>query len=294
MISIKERYINAVKDGDQFLKEIGFNDFLEMNSVLLNNNGFYIGNSENEINMALEEREAIWNSKKSNKITFMPASVNINHDLELNKKLNKYTSKDNKSNEWKSINKTFNEEVIEVKILRSSIDANEIIKNYNNLKIKEDYILQIYKLKFNGMEKAQIFAFKNDNVLADITSENLITNDFEIVSLKFQEAEKSYLDAIEGEDIPEYYLQLVLLNNKLNEICNYDTSYELITERTLVKEHNLIIEAPNFYYDDNGKATIEYFKKYNTYKGAYKRVVNSFEKKDSRFKIVDQFVALYM
>uniref|UniRef100_UPI00259520BC hypothetical protein n=1 Tax=uncultured Clostridium sp. TaxID=59620 RepID=UPI00259520BC len=70
--------------------------------------------------------------------------------------------------------------------------------------------------------------------------------------------------------------------------------YELITERTLVKEHNLIIEAPNFYYDDNGKATIEYFKKYNTYKGAYKRVVNSFEKKDSRFKIVDQFVALYM
>lgn len=265
-----------------------------MNSVLLNNNGFYIGNSENEINMALEEREAIWNSKKSNKITFMPASVNINHDLELNKKLNKYTSKDNKSNEWKSINKTFNEEVIEVKILRSSIDANEIIKNYNNLKIKEDYILQIYKLKFNGMEKAQIFAFKNDNVLADITSENLITNDFEIVSLKFQEAEKSYLDAIEGEDIPEYYLQLVLLNNKLNEICNYDTSYELITERTLVKEHNLIIEAPNFYYDDNGKATIEYFKKYNTYKGAYKRVVNSFEKKDSRFKIVDQFVALYM
>jgi hypothetical protein len=294
MISIKERYINAVKDGDQFLKEIGFNDFLEMNSVLLNNNGFYISNSENEINMALEEREAIWNSKKSNKIIFMPASVNINYNLELNEKLNKYTSKDNKSNEWKSINKTFNEEVIEVKILRSSIDVNEIIKNYNNLKIKEGYILQIYKLRFNGMEKAQIFAFKNDNVLADITSENLITNDFEIVNLKFQEAEKSYLDAIEGEDIPEYYLQLVLLNNKLNEICNYDTSYELITERTLVKEHNLIIEAPNFYYDDNGKATIEYFKKYNTYKGAYKRVVNSFEKKDSRFKIVDQFVALYM
>ena len=265
-----------------------------MNSILFNNNGFYINNSEKETNMALEEKEAIWDSKKLNKITFMPTNVNINCDLELTEKLRVYTSKDNKSKEWKSINKIFNEEVIEVKILRSGIDVNEIIKSYNKLKIKEGYILQIYKLKFDDMEKAQIFAFKNKNILADITSENLITNDFEIVSLRFQEAEKSYLDAIESENTPEDYLQLVLLNNKLNEICNYDNNYELITKRTLIKDYNLIVDAPNFYYDNNGKATIEYFKKYNTYKGAYKRVVNTFEKKSSRFKIVDQFVALHM
>lgn len=294
MISIKEIYMKAVNEGDQFLKEIGFNSFLEMNSVLLNNNGFYVDNSEEEINKALEEKEAIWCSKKLNKITFMPASLNINYDLELDEKLRIYAAKDNKSENWKSINTVFNEEGIEVKTLRSSIDVNKIIKNYNKLKIKEGYTLQIYKVKFDDMEKGQVFAFKNKNILPNITSENLITNDFEIVSVRFEEAEKSYLDAIESQNSPEAYLQLVLLNNKLNEICNYDNSYELITKRTLIKEPNLIIEEPNFYYDDNGKATIEYFKKYNTYKGAYKRVVNSFEKKDSRFKIVDQFVALYM
>lgn len=294
MISIKEIYINAVNEGDEFLKEIGFNSFLEMNSVLLNNNGFYVDNSEKQINTALDEKESIWCSKKINKITFMPASLNINYNLELDEKLRVYTAKDNKSENWKSINKAVNEEGIEVKTLKSSIDLNEIIKSYNKLKIKEGYTLQIYKVKFDDMEKGQVFAFKNKNIIPNITSENLITNDFEIVSVKFEEAEKSYLDAIESENSPEAYLQLVLLNNKLNEICNGDNSYELITKRTLIKEYNLIIDAPNFYYDNNGKATIEYFKKYNTYKGAYKRVVNTFEKESSRFKIVDQFVALYM
>ena len=46
--------------------------------------------------------------------------------------------------------------------------------------------MQIYKLKFDDIEKAQIFAFKNENVVNDVTSENLITNDFEIVKLIFQ------------------------------------------------------------------------------------------------------------
>jgi len=78
MPSIKEIFMNAVKDGDDFLKEIGFNSFLEMNSLLLNNNGFYVNGSEKEIDAALVEQEAIWNSKKINNITFMPTSVNIN------------------------------------------------------------------------------------------------------------------------------------------------------------------------------------------------------------------------
>jgi len=205
-----------------------------------------------------------------------------------------YTTKDNNSKEWKSINKIVNEEVVEVKILRSSIDVNDIIKNYNKLRIKEGYILQIYKLKFDDVEKVQVFAFKNENVVTDVTYENLITNNFEIAKLSFKEAEKSYLDAIESENTPEAYLQLVLLDNKLNEICNDDENYELITQRTIIKEDNVRVDGPNFYYDDNGKATIEYFKKYDIYKGVYKRVINTFENKSSRFKIVGQIVAVYM
>ena len=37
-----------------------------------------------------------------------------------------------------------NEENIEVKALSSSINVNEIVKNYNKLKVKEGYTLQIY------------------------------------------------------------------------------------------------------------------------------------------------------
>lgn len=242
----------------------------------------------------------LWQNKKllciskNDNITFIPSSVNINDNLELKEKLRAYEVKDNESKEWKSINKVIDDEDIEVKILRSSIDVNDVMGNYNKLRVKEGYTLQIYKLKFDDIEKAQVFAFKNENVVNDVTSENLITNDFEIVKLSFQEAEKSYLDAIESENTPEAYLQLVLLNNKLNEICNDGDNYELITQRTIIKEDNVRVDGPNFYYDDNGKATIEYFKKYDTYKGAYKRVINTFDNNSSRFKIVGQIVAVYM
>lgn len=294
MSNIKDIYINAVNDGDEFLSEIGFNSFLEMNSILLNSKGFFVSNNEEDINKALFEKEEIWNSKKSSKITFMPASLSINDDLKLNEKFNMYDIKDNKSENWKSINTVLNEESIEVKVLNSSINLNEIIKNYNKLKIKDEYTLQIYKVKFDNMEKGIIFAFKDRDILPKITSENLVTNDFEVVSLKFDEAEKSYLDAIDSDNSPEAYLQLVLLNNKLNDFCNCDSNYELIKKRTLIKEDNLIVEAPNFYYDDNGNVTIEYFKRYDTYNVGYKRVINTFNKEASSFKVVDQFVALYM
>ena len=224
----------------------------------------------------------------------MPASLNINDDLNLNEKLNIYHIKDNKSEKWKSFNVALNEEKIEVKVLNSSINLNEIIKSYNKLKIKDEYTLQIYKMKFDDMEKGIIFAFKDRDILPNITSENLITNDFEVVNLKFDEAEKSYLDAIDTDNSPEAYLQLVLLNNKLNEFCNSDDNYELIKKRNLIKEDNLIVEAPNFYYDDKGNITIEYFKRYDTYNVGYKRVINTFNKENLRFKIVDQFVTLYM
>ena len=85
-----------------------------------------------------------------------------------------------------------------------------------------------------------------------------------------------------------------MLNNKLNDFCNCDSNYELIKKRTLIKEDNLIVEAPNFYYDNNGNVTIEYFKRYDTYNVGYKRVINTFNKETSSFKVVDQFVALYM
>lgn len=294
MSNIKDIYINAVNDGDEFLSEIGFNSFLEMNSILLNSKGFFVSNNEEDINNALFEKEEIWNSKKSSKITFMPASLSINDDLKLNEKFNMYDIKDNKSENWKSINTVLNEESIEVKVLNSSINLNEIIKNYNKLKIKDEYTLQIYKVKFDNMEKGIIFAFKDRHILPKITSENLVTNDFEVVSLKFDEAEKSYLDAIDSDNSPEAYLQLVLLNNKLNDFCNCDSNYELIKKRTLIKDDNLIVEAPNFYYDDNGNVTIEYFKRYDTYNVGYKRVINTFNKEASSFKVVDQFVALYM
>lgn len=294
MENIKDIYMNAINDGDEFLNELGFNSFLEMNSILLNNNGFYVSNNEEDINKALAEKESIWNSKKSNKITFMPASLSINDGLKLNEKLNIYEIKDSKSENWKSLNIALNEENIEVKALSSSINVNEIVKNYNKLKVKEGYTLQIYKVKIEEIEKGMIFAFKDKDILPNIASDNLVTNDFEIVSLRFNEAERSYLDAIESDNSPEAYLQLVLLNNKLNEICNIDDKYELISKRTLIKEDNLIVEAPNFYYDDNGNATIEYFKRYDTYNVGYKRVVNTFDNESSRFKIVDQFVALYM
>ena len=294
MINIKDIYIDAVNNGDEFLSEIGFSSFLEMNSILLNSKGFVVSNNQEDINKALFEKEEIWSSSKSKKITFMPASLNINDDLNLNEKLNIYHIKDNKSEKWKSFNVALNEEKIEVKVLNSSINLNEIIKSYNKLKIKDEYTLQIYKMKFDDMEKGIIFAFKDRDILPNITSENLITNDFEVVNLKFDEAEKSYLDAIDTDNSPEAYLQLVLLNNKLNEFCNYDDNYELIKKRNLIKEDNLIVEAPNFYYDDKGNITIEYFKRYDTYNVGYKRVINTFNKENLIFKIVDQFVTLYM
>ena len=294
MINIKDIYIDAVNNGDEFLSEIGFSSFLEMNSILLNSKGFVVSNNQEDINKALFEKEEIWSSSKSKKITFMPASLNINDDLNLNEKLNIYHIKDNKSEKWKSFNVALNEEKIEVKVLNSSINLNEIIKSYNKLKIKDEYTLQIYKMKFDDMEKGIIFAFKDRDILPNITSENLITNDFEVVNLKFDEAEKSYLDAIDTDNSPEAYLQLVLLNNKLNEFCNSDDNYELIKKRNLIKEDNLIVEAPNFYYDDKGNITIEYFKRYDTYNVGYKRVINTFNKGNLRFKIVDQFVTLYM
>ncbi|MDU3520903.1 MAG: hypothetical protein E7F58_04475 [Clostridium saudiense] len=294
MINIKDIYIDAVNNGDEFLSEIGFSSFLEMNSILLNSKGFVVSNNQEDINKALFEKEEIWSSSKSKKITFMPASLNINDDLNLNEKLNIYHIKDNKSEKWKSFNVALNEEKIEVKVLNSSINLNEIIKSYNKLKIKDEYTLQIYKMKFDDMEKGIIFAFKDRDILPNITSENLITNDFEVVNLKFDEAEKSYLDAIDTDNSPEAYLQLVLLNNKLNEFCNSDDNYELIKKRNLIKEDNLIVEAPNFYYDDKGNITIEYFKRYDTYNVGYKRVINTFNKENLRFKIVDQFVTLYM
>ena len=294
MINIKDIYIDAVNNGDEFLSEIGFSSFLEMNSILLNSKGFVVSNNQEDINKALFEKEEIWSSSKSKKITFMPASLNINDDLNLNEKLNIYHIKDNKSEKWKSFNVALNEEKIEVKVLNSSINLNEIIKSYNKLKIKDEYTLQSYKMKFDDMEKGIIFAFKDRDILPNITSENLITNDFEVVNLKFDEAEKSYLDAIDTDNSPEAYLQLVLLNNKLNEFCNSDDNYELIKKRNLIKEDNLIVEAPNFYYDDKGNITIEYFKRYDTYSVGYKRVINTFNKENLRFKIVDQFVTLYM
>lgn len=294
MINIKDIYIDAVNNGDEFLSEIGFSSFLEMNSILLNSKGFVVSNNQEDINKALFEKEEIWSSSKSKKITFMPASLNINDDLNLNEKLNIYHIKDNKSEKWKSFNVALNEEKIEVKVLNSSINLNEIIKSYNKLKIKDEYTLQIYKMKFDDMEKGIIFAFKDRDILPNITSENLITNDFEVVNLKFDEAEKSYLDAIDTDNSPEAYLQLVLLNNKLNEFCNSDDNYELIKKRNLIKEDNLIVEAPNFYYDDKGNITIEYFKRYDTYNVGYKRVINTFNKENLIFKIVDQFVTLYM
>lgn len=294
MINIKDIYIDAVNNGDEFLSEIGFSSFLEMNSILLNSKGFVVSNNQEDINKALFEKEEIWSSSKSKKITFMPASLNINDDLNLNERLNIYHIKDNKSEKWKSFNVALNEEKIEVKVLNSSINLNEIIKSYNKLKIKDEYTLQIYKMKFDDMEKGIIFAFKDRDILPNITSENLITNDFEVVNLKFDEAEKSYLDAIDTDNSPEAYLQLVLLNNKLNEFCNSDDNYELIKKRNLIKEDNLIVEAPNFYYDDKGNITIEYFKRYDTYNVGYKRVINTFNKENLRFKIVDQFVTLYM
>ena len=71
-------------------------------------------------------------------------------------------------------NVALNEEKIEVKVLNSSINLNEIIKSYNKLKIKDEYTLQIYKMKFDDMEKGIIFAFKDRDILPNITSENLI------------------------------------------------------------------------------------------------------------------------
>ena len=55
-----------------------------------------------------------------------------------------------------------------------------------------------------------------------------------------------------------------MLNNKLNKICNDGDNYELITQRTIIKKDNVRVDGANFYYDDNGKATIEYFKTYDT------------------------------
>lgn len=102
------------------------------------------------------------------------------------------------------------------------------------------------------------------------------------------------MKAIESDRTPEGYLQIVLLKNKLDEICGVNDEYEIITKRTKIDKEGVLVNGVEFYYNENGNATIEYFKKYNTYNSAYKRVINVFEKEESTFKIVDQIVCVYM
>lgn len=316
MEKIYDIYINNINNGDDFLKGISFEEYLNINMMELKSKGFDVQCNEDSINNIFNEQERIWNSKKRNKITFMPAALSIDIKEILSGIISNASFKDVRSSKWQgyridsaydnkldsnkvaynesNCNEINDNEVVEVKCIKSSIDVNDIINNYEKLKIKDGYTLQIYKVKYLGIEKSQIFAFKNIDSTPNIAIENLIDNIYKGVEVSFKEAEDNYLNAIECDKSPEGYLQVVLLNNIIEEICGSDDCYELIDRRTILKEDNLFIEAPNFYYDDNGNDTIEYFKKYNTYNIGYKRVINTFNRNMEGFKIVEQFIALFM
>ena len=294
MEKIYDLYQNYIKDGGALLEEIDFEEFMKVRMIELRKNGFDVEYNEESINKALKENEEIWYSKKINKITFMPGSLNDNYNLEIDELIRYGNIKDNKSSNWNILYARIEDDVMEIKTLISSINIDNIIDKFDRLKVKEGYTLQIYKLQYKDMWKGKLSAFKNIDILPDINTDNLIFNDYEIFNLKFEQEESSYLNAIEIDKSPEGYLQLVLLNNKINEICNSGDEYEFIDKRTVIEIDGAVVEAPNFYYDERGNATVEYFKKYNIYNGAYKRVINTFTKDTSNFKIVDQFVALYM
>lgn len=288
MGKLYNRYISLVNNGDKFLKEIGFEEYLYMNSKLLKSKGFNVVCDEESVDKAIKESEDIWASNKINKIYFMPESLNIkNNELSF---IDEEIDSDYRCN----INVEGNKDALKISIIKSKINIEDIIKYYDKLKIKKGYTLQIYKVKYGDFEKGKIFAFKDIDTIPDVSDDNVIEDTYEIVDIVFGNGEENYLKAIESDRTPEGYLQIVLLKNKLDEICGVNDEYEIITKRTKIDKEGVLVNGVEFYYNENGNATIEYFKKYNAYNSAYKRVINVFEKEESTFKIVDQIVCVYM
>lgn len=283
MGKLYDTYMTARRDGDDFLKEVSFEEYVYFYMKRFKCKMFNVSNDEESINKALEESERIWNSEKKGKISFIPSSL-------------RYESKevDFKDSNWGKCSVKAEDKKIKVIYSMNGINLQEIVGNYNKLKIKEGYTLQIYKVVYEGNEEGRILAFRDKNDIQNISNENINYDSYDGIEIKVKGTEDNYINAVEFERSPEGYLQMVLLKNYLDNLCGIEDTYEIVDRRIKIDNESYIIDEPCFYYNEDGNPTIEYFEKYSKYNEAYKRVINVFDSNESTFKIVDQIVHVIM
>lgn len=283
MGKLYDTYITAIKAGDDFFREISFDEYVYMNMKLFKSKMFNVDNTEDSINKAMRVCDMIWNSSKKGKISFTPGSLKSNvNNLNF------------KWSNWIKYRINIEDKFIEAKYTNSYVDAEEVIKTYDKLKIKDGYTLQIYKVIYEGREELRLFAFEDKSYIKNIRNVKLNYDGYDGIEVEVKGAEKNYLSAIEFENSPQGYLEMVLLKNDLDKLCGIEDNYEIIDRRIKIDNGNFVIDEPSFYYNEVGNPTIEYFKKYNTYNEAYKRVINVFDIDKSSFKVVDQIVYVFM